>query len=242
MVLKVLGSSSKGNCYLLEASDGVLVIEAGIPATEVKKALGFDLLKVAGCLVSHRHGDHSRFLKDVLTLGVRVLALEDVFASHGLSGSPFCKPIEPLRGYRLGGFKVFALPVAHDVPCLGFIVDHREMGRLLFVTDTMMLEYTVPQLDHVMLEVNYCDRILQANIDAGIVPASMRDRLMRSHMELLTAKDIVRANDLSRVKELVLLHLSDNNSHAALFREEMEKVSGKPVYVARRGLEVNLWK
>ena len=41
MVLKCLGSGSSGNCYLLEAYDGVLIIEAGIPAIEIKKALRF---------------------------------------------------------------------------------------------------------------------------------------------------------------------------------------------------------
>ena len=83
---------------------------------------------------------------------------------------------------------------------------------------------------------------MQENIDAGIVPVSMRDRLLHSHMELQTAKDIIRANDLSEVKELILLHLSDNNSHSELFKEEMERVSGKPVYIARNGLELNLWR
>ncbi len=242
MVLKVLGSSSKGNCYLLEASDGVLIIEAGIPAIEIKKALRFQLRRVLGCIISHKHRDHSKFLKDIMASGIKVLALEDVFSSHSISNRSFCKTIEPMHGYKLGGFKIFAIPVAHDVPCLGFIVEHQEMGKTLFITDTMMLEYIVPRLDHIMIEVNYCDRILQENIDAGVVPVSMRDRLLHSHMELQTAKDIIKANDLSDVKELVLLHLSGNNSHSELFKEEMERVSGKPVYIAEKGLELNLWR
>lgn len=241
MVLKVLGSSSKGNCYLLEASDGVLIIEAGISAVEIKKALGFELSKVLGCVISHQHRDHSKFLKEVLSCGIRVLALEDVFSSHHLQNRSFCKTIEPKHGYKVGGFKIFTLPVVHDVPCLGFIIEHQEMGKLLFITDTMMLEYLVPKLDHVMLEVNYCDKILQENIDAGIVPVSMRDRLLHSHMELQTAKGIIRSNDLSETKEVILLHLSDNNSDAELFANEICKVAGKPVYVAERGLELNLW-
>lgn len=242
MVLKVLGSSSKGNCYILEASDGVLIIEAGIPAIDVKKALHFKINNVLGCIISHQHRDHSKFLKDIISSGIKVLALEDVFVSHNISNHSFCKTIEPMHGYKIGSFKIFAIPVAHDVPCLGFIVEHQEMGKMLFITDTMMLEYVMPKLDHIMIEVNYCDKILQENIDAGIVPVSMRDRLLHSHMELQTAKDIIRANDLSEVKELILLHLSDNNSHYELFKEEMERVSGKPVYIARNGLELNLWR
>lgn len=240
MVLKVLGSSSKGNCYLLEASDGVLIIEAGIPAVEIKKALRFELSKVLGCVISHQHRDHSKFLKEFLSCGIKILALEDVFTSHNLTNRSFCKAIEPMHGYKVGGFKIFTLPVVHDVPCLGFIIEHQEMGKLLFVTDTMMLEYLVPKLDHIMLEVNYCDRILQENIEVGIVPVSMRDRLMHSHMELQTAKEILRSNNLSETKEVILLHLSDNNSDAKLFADEISRVAGKSVYIARKGLELNL--
>ena len=83
--------------------------------------------------------------------------------------------------------------------------------------------------------------INKENIDKGIVPVSMRERLLHSHMELQTAKDIIRANDISNVKEIILVHLSDNNSSEEFFRTEMAKVSGKPVDIARKGLELNLW-
>ncbi len=242
MVLKVLGSSSKGNCYLLEASDGVLIIEAGISAVEVKKALGFELSKVLGCVISHRHFDHSKFLKEILSCGIRILALEDVFSAHHLQNRSFCKTIEPKHGYKVGSFKIFTLPVVHDVPCLGFIIEHQEMGKLLFITDTMMLEYKLPKLDHVMLEANYADEILQCNIDNGIVPVSMRDRLLHSHMELQTTKEILQSNDLSSVNEVILLHLSSNNSDGKQFQREVQEISGKPVYIAKSGMVINLSK
>ena len=79
MILKCLGSSSRGNCYILEAADETLIVEAGIPMRDIKKGLGWQLGKVVGCLVSHRHEDHARSLNDFLTCGIRVLALADVF-------------------------------------------------------------------------------------------------------------------------------------------------------------------
>lgn len=52
-----LGSSSKQNGYLLKASNGdCLIIECGVSIKEVKKALGYDLTKVVGAIVSHTHG------------------------------------------------------------------------------------------------------------------------------------------------------------------------------------------
>lgn len=241
MVLRVLESSSKGNCYILEAASGdTLILEAGINIADVKKALCFRLDKVSACLVTHQHRDHSKHLKDLLYCGIKVLALEDVFASHGIVNHVFGKSIKPMQGYKIGSFRVFALPVAHDVPCVGFVIEHSEMGKLLFVTDTMMLEYRVLHLNHIMIEANYCDEILQQNIDAGIVPRSMRERLLHSHMELQTTKDLLVHNDMSNVREVVLLHLSDTNSDKAVFCEQVQKATGKPVYIAEKGLELSL--
>ena len=243
MVLKCLGSSSSGNCYILRSSlsDEVLIIEAGISMAEVKKALKFKISNTKGCVVSHAHNDHSKYIREFLKCGIKVLALPDVFAHHGIT-SPFCKEIEPMHGYKVGGFGILPLPVVHDVPCVGFIIEHEEMGKLIFITDTMMLEYKLPKLNHIMLEANYADEILQHNIEGGIVPVSMRDRLLHSHMELQTAKEILRANDLSAVNEVILLHLSSNNSDAEQFQREVQETAGKPVCIAKPGMEINLDK
>lgn len=243
MVLKVLSSGSAGNCYILEASGGgKLIIECGIPMREIKQALNFNLHGVAGCLVSHRHQDHSKALQDILKCGIRVLSTEDVFTSQNVKNRAFCKSVEPMHGYAIGGYKVFVLPVVHDVPCVGFIIEHMEMGRLLFITDTMMLEYRLPQLNHIMIEANYSDDILQENIGRGIVPSAVRERLLRSHMELQTCKDVLAQNDLSGVNEIILLHLSGNNSDPTEFTRQVCESTGKPVYVAKRGLTLDISK
>lgn len=242
MVMKCLGSGSKGNCYLLQASDGVLIIEAGISFAEVKKALRFDLSSVRGCILSHAHNDHSKYMSEVIESGITVLALKDVFESKGIRDGVFCKVIKPSHGYIVGGFKVFTLSVAHDVPCLGFVIEHREMGKLLFITDTMMVEYLVPNLSHIMLECNYSDEILTYNIEHGITPSGMRDRLLHSHMELQTATDYLRKCDLSQTNEIILIHLSGNNSNGDEFRDWVGRNTGKPVHIARKGFEINLDK
>ena len=242
MKMTCLGSGSAGNCYLFEAADGVLMVEAGIRFIEVKKALRFKISGIVGCLISHEHKDHSKSLKDVIGCGIKVLALEEVFQSQGIANRSFCKSIEPMHGYKVGGFKVFAFPVVHDVPCVGFVIEHEEMGKLLFVTDTMMLEYRVPNLNHVLLEANYADDILQYNIENGIVPFALRDRLLHSHMELETAKDVIRANDMADVNEVILIHLSGNNSDGERFRREICEVSGKPTHIATAGTSYDLSK
>lgn len=241
MVLKVISSGSHGNCYLLEAANGEkLILECGVAFRTIKQALKFDLRGVCGCLVSHRHKDHSKSLLDILKAGIKTLALEDVFVSQSVKNRSFCETIEPNGGYKIGGFSIFAFDVLHDVPCIGFIISHKEMGRLLFATDTMNINYRFPKMNHILIEANYDDAILQKNIDEGRIPASMRKRLMESHMEIEACKNILRENDLSDVNEIVLIHLSGNNSDASDFINQVKATAGKPVFVASQGLELSL--
>lgn len=242
MKLTVIGSNSFGNCYVLQNANEALLIEAGCKMQDVKKALGWKLQKVAGAIVTHCHNDHAAHIKDYMRNGIRVLALPHIFEEKGIDTLAFRKDIRAGHGYRIGGFGVFAFDVCHDVPCVGYIIDHADMGRMLFVTDTMMLEYTVPGLNHVLLEANYADDILERNIEEGRVPSTMRRRLMDSHMELETTKRILRANDLSAVNEVVLIHISDGNADEERFVRECAAASGKPVYAARAGMELDLSK
>jgi len=242
MKLICLGSSSKGNSYILKGSTESLVVECGLPILEMKKAIDFEIGRVVGCVVSHQHRDHSKFLPEYLKCGIRVLALEDVFASFNLKNRVFCKTIQPMHGYIVGGFKVFTLPVAHDVPCVGFVIEHKEMGKLLFITDTMLCEYRIAGLNHIMLEANYSDEILEANINAGIILPSMRERLLESHMEIKTTEQILRTTDLSAANEVVLLHLSGRNSDAEQFRTRIKRAVGKPVYVASPSMQIDISK
>lgn len=103
-----------------------------------------------------------------------------------------------------------------------------------------MLEYNIQNLDHIMIEANYSDEILQDNIENGIMPLSMRDRLLHSHMEIKTTEDVLKSTDLRNVKEVILLHLSARNSNAEQFSQSVRKVAGKPTYVAKSGLILDL--
>lgn len=239
MVLKVLGSSSQGNCYILENKNEALIIEAGVRFIEVKKALGFDIRKVSGCLITHQHNDHAKYIKAMVESGFPTLALEEVWTAKGVTGSrAYC--IERGKGYRFGRFKVLPFDACHDVPCVGYLIDHPETGRIMFLTDSCMCEYVFPGLNQVMIECNYSDAKLVEAINAGRTLPSQRERLMTSHMELNTCKGFLCANNLTNVANIVLLHLSDNNSDEKNFVSEIERQTGKVVYAAHTGLEIEL--
>jgi hypothetical protein len=45
-------------------------------------------------------------------------------------------------------------------------------------------------------------------------------------------KEFFKVNDLSKVQEIYLLHLSSGNSDAVRFKREFAELTGKPVYIA----------
>lgn len=241
MVLKCLDSGSQGNCYILKGERESLVIECGVDFREVTKAVDWHLSEIAGCIVTHRHNDHAKFINEFLKRGIRVLALPDVFVTKRITNKAFAKEIVPLHKYKVGGFTIFPMSVDHDVPCVAYIVEHAEMGRLFFLTDTMMLEYRLPKgIRHMMVEANYSDKVLAENIENGIMPVAMKDRLLHSHMEFGTTKELLRSNNLDNVNEIVLVHLSSRNADGEQFRSEVQKLTGKPTYLAQKGLSLEL--
>ena len=242
MKLHILGSNSLGNCYILETATEALILEAGVRMQNVKKCLKWQIRKVVGAVITHEHNDHSGHIAELVASGVHVLSLEEVFKTHGLSGKPFTKSIVPNKGYKAGNFKILPVPVKHDVPCVGYIITHPEMGKLLFITDTITLDVLVPGMNHIMIEANYADDIVEANIANGSMPESMRPRLLTSHMEIGQTKAILSENDLSEVDNIILIHLSDGNSDEERFVREISELTGKVVYAANAGMSINLSK
>lgn len=242
MNLHILGSNSFGNCYVLETATEALILEAGVRMQNVKKALKWQIGKVVGAVITHEHNDHAGHVSEMVASGVSVLALKEVFDTHGLAGKPFTIPIAPKKRYRFGNFTVFPVPVKHDVPCVGYIIKHPDMGNLMFITDTVTFDYSVAGLNTIMIEANYADDIVAENIANGNMPEAMRPRLMNSHMEIEQTKAILQDTDLSSVNNIVLIHLSDGNADEERFVREVRELTGKMVYAADAGMTIDVSK
>ena len=240
MKLSVIASSSKANCYLLHNESEALVIEAGVSLLQVKKGLNFCLSIIKGCVVTHRHRDHARYIKQYADAGIDILAPDDVFKEH-LHHHRFRAAVQG-KGYKLGSFKIIPFELQHDVPCYGYLIDHPDTGKILFLTDTYLCEYTFPGLNHILIQANYADDILEDNILKGIEHPSKRERLLTSHMELETTKAVLMAQNLLKVENIVLIHLSDQNSDEARFVDEIKVLTGKPVSAAKPELSIELTK
>ncbi|MGN6491204.1 MAG: MBL fold metallo-hydrolase [Agriterribacter sp.] len=240
MKLTVIGSNSQGNAYLLENDREALLIECGVRFDKIKQAAKFNLKKIVGCIVSHEHLDHSKSIKEVLDAGISVYASKGTHDARCTSAHHRAHFIESGKQKPIGKFQVKAFDIKHDAAePLGFIINHPECGNVLFLTDSYYCEYTFPGLNNIIVEANYCDTILQRRLDAGANPKFLRDRVIQSHMSLKTCKELLQANDLSQVNNIVLIHLSDGNSDEIRFKKEVEEATGKCVHVASAGYVID---
>ncbi|MBE3586543.1 MAG: MBL fold metallo-hydrolase [Thermoanaerobacter sp.] len=230
--IKPLASGSRGNCYLV--TDGVtpLLLECGIPYRDIRRGLNFRTAGLVACLVSHEHKDHCKAVADVMKAGIDVFASAGTIGALGLAGHRV-KAVRAREQFTVGSWTILPFDTVHDAAePLGFLLASSTGGKLLYATDTAYLRYRFRGLTHIMVEANYSMDILRANVETGTVPVELKNRIIKSHFGLENVKDFFRANDLSRVQEIWLLHLSDGNSDAERFKREIMELTGKLVRIA----------
>lgn len=241
MNLKVIGTGSKGNAYLLENEQEALLIECGVSIQEIKKAVNFNISKISGCLVTHEHGDHAKSINEVMAAGINTYATVGTFRKSAFAVKNHRQKEIPQKGqFQVGNFKVISFPTIHDVeePC-GFLIYHKECGVTLFLTDTVYSGFKFKGLNNIIIEANYDEAIINSKLSDR---KFLRDRILKSHMSLDTCMDFLKENDLSQVNNIVLIHLSDSNSHELNFVKEVSEFTGKNVCSASNGLMISFGK
>lgn len=242
MKLKVIGTGSKGNCYLLENENEAIIIEAGVSLQSIKQALDFNVSKVAGCIVSHEHMDHAKSIEDLLKVGINTYASKGTFKALKIENHRAIS-MENKGLLTIGNFKVMPFDVKHDAAePFGFIIKHNDCGNVLFLTDTFYCAYTFKNLNNIIIEANFSQKIIDAKMKAGATPEFLRNRILKSHLSLENCKEALLKNDLSKVNNIVLIHLSDSNSNEVEFQKTIETATQKTVTVANNGTSINFNK
>lgn len=245
MQLKIINTGSKGNAYILENENEALLIECGVQIADIKKALNFNLNKVAGCIVTHEHNDHAKSIDDVIKLGISVYATNGTFSKvkMNIQRQYSYVAIENQKTYSIGGFKVLPFDVMHDAEePVGFLIYHPDCGKVLFLTDTFYCKYTFAGLNNIIIEANYSKEIIDAKFGADSGKEFLRNRILKSHFSLENCKKMLQANDLSAVNNIVLIHLSDSNSNEVKFKKEVADLTGKNVSVASSNMIIDFKK
>ena len=232
-----IASSSNGNCYYISDGSSHLLIECGIRIDKIAKAIPVNLTELNGCLISHEHKDHSLSASKLLRY-CHIFASKGTLEELSIESYKYKQhEIKHNQALRIGTFAVIGFNVQHDAKePLGYLIySEATKEKLLFATDTFYIQSKFAKLNYIMIECNYAKEILKKNIDGGKIPKVVANRLYSSHFELENVKEFLKANDLSQVKAIYLMHLSDGNSDEIRFKHEIMALTGKPVIVCPKG-------
>lgn len=221
MKLMVIGSGSSGNGYLLTDGIETLVIESGKRLLDVKKALNFQIRGIVGAIDTHTHGDHHKYASE-----------------YELAGIPVWTPWKDdnLRQVKtFGGFTVKSFECIHDVPCVGYLIEHHDSGlKMLYATDTEYVRYTFKGLTAMLIEMNHSDEYIDKN-------SAKYSHVKQGHLEKQTTIDCIRANMNEKMRNIILCHLS-RDADPTEFMESVQNIVSETVKVdvAKRNLIVDL--
>lgn len=214
MKLICIASSSKGNAFALEAENEILLLEAGCPIKDVKKAIHWKIGKVVGCILSHSHVDHIGKIRDYCSIGFPVYTNDETSEFIETVYGEKVHSMPEFQRRNLGGFTVQPFYLPHNgIPNFGYLIEHAEMGKLLFMTDMEYCRY-----DFRALGVNHL--LVEANYDMELVDRSIPnyEHKLLGHCSIQTACGIIRANKTPELRSVTLCHLgqfSDANDFLA---------------------------
>lgn len=230
MNLKCISSGSVGNCYLLtNASNQTLILDCGVPIKDIQRGLNWDITHVAGCVISHIHGDHSKSIKNLRNLGIKVFTpyedLERLQADNNV-----------MLVEKMGGFDITAFQVPHNgTRNCGFLI-RVDGQKILYLTDLEYCPYSFNKqhIDHMLIECNYIKDMVDTD-------APNYTHKILGHCELATCKEFVKVNATDSLQNVILCHLGIDTSNAdRMVAEICEVAKNANVDVARAGAEWQL--
>lgn len=231
MIIETYGSGSSGNCYRLTHQRQSIILDAGVSYSQLIKN-GFSIKDVNALLVTHQHNDHCKAVDDFIKRGITVYMSNDTRKALGLKFGFYVKQIEAGQSIKFKGWYVKAFELEHDVPNIGFYVRKFD-ETLIYITDSFYCKYRFKDINYIMLEINHSKASIDNGLRAGYIHPALYKRLRTSHFSLENALNFLKACDLSQLKEVRILHLSDNNGDAELFKEEVQRLTGVYVNVER---------
>lgn len=244
MRLSLFASGSGGNCALVSCGGVRVLIDAGISARAIRRALadaGTAPAELGGILITHEHSDHVSGLTVLLKHDpVPVFAPGTVASQLGRAYpgvSDFLRRVQPEEPFAIGGARIVCFPTPHDTDqSVGWRVESPE-GVVAFATDTghvtdTMLRY-LSGADVAVIEANHDEKMLRE----GPYPALLKRRILsqRGHLSNAACASLARQLAEGGTKKLVLAHLSRENNTPARARETVSAAlagTGAQLFVA----------
>ena len=130
------------------------------------------------------------------------------------------------------------IKVAHSVENYAYVIDNEDIGRVLFITDCVRFPYRIKGVNHLIVEANYSNDIVIDHMMNGYEIRSQN----QYHMELEDTIECIKNNMSSELNNIVLVHLSNNQSDEQMFAKKVYEEIGIKPFVATKGVNIDINK
>lgn len=237
MEIKVIGSGSSGNCYILTDGKDDLLLDAGVAIDEIKRGLNFNVMNVRGLLITHIHKDHTKSLEKLLKSGI--VSYMNPSVKKYYEDYYNAISVDPFKPFAFGNSSIvsygFNLP-HDDVECYGYFIKWKDTNRILYLTD---LEYcpidlTPTKPTDIIVECNYCEDMVD-------MEAANTQHKLLGHMGLKTCIDFIKHIKHDGLNNILLCHRGlDTSDPDVMVREVKAIIPNANVYVCSKGKTFDL--
>jgi len=228
MEIRVLRSGSSGNAIWLASGGTAVLIDAGLPADVILRALAAppEAPPLRAILLTHEHDDHAHGAAALSrALEVPVFANEGTIRGAGalLSGAEV-ERFATGRPFHVGDLTVEAFPVPHDaLEPVGLVVTGNAT-RVCVATDlgeaTEEVRERAAASDAVLIEANYDLALL----GVSPYPWFLKNRILSptGHLSNDAAAQVALQAAANGARAVALVHLSDINNLTSLARDTVQ--------------------
>lgn len=216
-----LASGSKGNSTLIELDNKNILIDIGLPVSNLEKRLENEFPKIDILIITHTHVDHIKGLKSIIRAQNPVIYTLE----NDLSEKVVSNKINHQKTIEEDSLTIELFEVSHDVPCAGVYIKYKDK-EIVYITDTGYIKDKLlkkyKNKDVYILESNYEEEMLRN----GKYPYHLKQRIRsdRGHISNEDACKYLKKLIGDKTKYVMLAHLSEENNTAEIVDERMEKL------------------
>ena len=210
MKITVLASGSKGNSTLIETENKNILIDVGLPLSNLEKRLSKPFPKIDILIITHTHSDH---IKGITSLLKKQKPIIYTSKDGNLNELISYENIKYDKEITLENLQIELFDLSHDVPCLGVFLKENDQ-ELVYITDTgyikekLLKKYQNKTI--YILESNYEEEML----NHGRYPYNIKQRIRsdRGHISNEDTGRYLKKFLGNNTKYIMLAHLSEENN------------------------------
>lgn len=204
--LTVLGCSSKGNCYLLENDDTLIMLDCGVNIQKTLKNI--DLKKLKGILITHCHTDHTKSLDTFKYYTLSKIYGNDEALNKFSLVNEQKEVVNEEEPFNIGSFTIMPFQVFHDVKNYNYLIkDNINNYKLLYITDCGRIpEYQFTNINAFLIEANYNEQWYEGKIE--LKPKEIRNLKGLGHLSVQKTFNFLKENINDKTKLILLTHIS----------------------------------